>query len=125
MKTKFIIFIVVVVLVIGGFGIYVSITPQKPGKLDTFAKCIESSGAKFYGAFWCSHCQNQKELFGSSEKYLPYIECSTLDGQGVNQVCKDNGIEGYPTWVFADESRLSGELSLITLAGKTQCVLPQ
>lgn len=124
MQTKFIIFIVLVVLIVGGFGIYSGMKVHGPGKLDGFAQCLKTSGAQFYGAFWCPHCQKQKELFGSSKQYLPYIECSTPDGQGTNQVCKDKKIEGFPTWLFADGSSISGEVSLITLAGKTQCLLP-
>lgn len=121
-QTKFIIFIVLVVFLIGGFGVYASF---KPGKLDDFAKCLNDSGAKFYGTFWCSHCQAQKKEFGKSAQYLPYIECSTPDGQSQLDICKNANIEGYPTWVFADGSRQSGELPLETLRDKTQCVLPQ
>lgn len=116
---------VLVVLIVGGTGAYFGFRPEKPGQLDGFAQCVKDSGAEFYGTFWCSHCQNQKKLFGSSKQYLPYIECSSPDGESQNQICKDKGIEGYPTWVFGDGSRLSGELSLETLASKTQCVLPQ
>lgn len=120
-KSKFIIFIFLVVIIVGGLGVYAN---SQPGKLDDFAMCIEKSGAKFYGTFWCSHCQNQKRAFGSSQKYLPYIECSTPDGRNQEQICKEAGIEGYPTWVFVDGSQLSGEQSLETLANKTQCILP-
>ena len=29
-----------------------------------------------YGAFWCSHCHEQKEAFGSQAmKDFPYVEC--------------------------------------------------
>lgn len=94
------------------------------GKLDSFARCLNEKSAKFYGAFWCPHCQNQKSMFGLSEKYLPYIECSTADGQGQLEVCKEKKITGYPTWIFADESSASGELNLKTLAEKTGCNLP-
>jgi len=121
-QTKFIIFIILVIIIVGVFGIY---SGSKPGKLDGFAQCLSDSGTKFYGTFWCSHCQAQKKEFGSSAKYLPYIECSTSDGQGHLDVCKEAGIEGYPTWVFTDGSRISGEVSLDTLSTKTQCVLPQ
>lgn len=34
-------------------------------------------------------------------------------------------IEGYPTWIFKDGSRLTGEIPLPTLAEKTQCALPE
>ena len=36
----------------------------------------------------------------------------------------DKKIEGYPTWEFSDETRLSGEISLEKLAEKTSCLLP-
>jgi hypothetical protein len=100
-------------------------TPGKPGKLDTFASCIAESGAKFYGAFWCPHCQNQKALFGRSARLLPYIECSTPDGQSQLPVCRDANVGSYPTWEFADGSRLTGEVPLADLATKTSCELPQ
>jgi hypothetical protein len=124
-QTKFIIFIVLVVIIIGGAGAYFSFKPEGPGKLDDFAQCLSSSGAKFYGAFWCSHCQDQKKDFGSSKKYLPYVECSTPDGQDQLPVCKDAGVKGFPTWIFANGEKISGRLSLETLAEKTMCVLPQ
>lgn len=102
-------------------------TPAGPGKYDTFATCLKDKGAVFYGAFWCTHCQAQKKLFGSSQKLLPYVECSTANGQGQVQACIDKKIEGYPTWEFADGSRLNGEIPLAQLAEKTSCQssLPQ
>src|SRR3989338_11160880 len=72
--------------------------PAEPGKYDAFATCLKDKGAVFYGAFWCPHCQTQKKLFGSSVKLLPYVECSTANGQGQTQACIDKKITGYPTW---------------------------
>ena len=92
-----------------------------PGQLDNFATCLKNSGATFYGAFWCPHCQAEKKLFGNSAKLLPYVECSTLDGSSQNQVCSSKLIESYPTWIFADGSRLTGEIPLDQLAAKTGC----
>ncbi len=123
-KAKFAVFIIILVVVIVGGGIFMNSRPQPVGKLDSFAQCLGTNGAKFYGAFWCPHCQDQKAMFGPSKKYLPYIECSTPDRQML-QICKDNNIQGFPTWVFQDESRLSGAVDLATLADKTQCVLPE
>lgn len=96
-----------------------------PGKYDEFATCLKDKGAIFYGAFWCPHCQAQKKLFGSSAKLLPYVECSTLDGNGQTQICIDKGVNSYPTWDFADGERINGEVSLDKLVEKTSCVLPQ
>lgn len=94
-----------------------------PGPKDAFATCIAESGAKFYGAFWCPHCKEQKTLFGKSATLLPYIECSTPDGKGVLSICTEAGVEGYPTWVFKDSSVLSGVVTLETLAEKTSCTM--
>ena len=99
--------------------------PTGPGKYDEFAMCLKDKGAIFYGAFWCPHCQKQKKLFGSSAKLLPYVECSTPDGGAQTKICIDKDVKGYPTWEFADGSRLSGEVSLAQLVEKTACVLPQ
>lgn len=100
-------------------------TPTGPGKYDDFATCLKDKGAVFYGAFWCPHCQTQKKLFGSSQKLLPYVECSTADGSAQTQACTDKNITGYPTWEFADGTRLNGEIPLAQLAEKTSCVLPE
>jgi thiol-disulfide isomerase/thioredoxin len=90
---------------------------------DTFAQCLTDAGAKFYGAYWCPHCQEQKKLFQNS-KLLPYIECSTPDGNGMTQICIDEKISGYPTWKFADGSVVDSVQSLKALSEKTGCELP-
>jgi glutaredoxin len=72
------------------------------GGYDSFAKCLAQKEIKMYGADWCSHCKNQKEMFGSSFQYVNYIECA--EGQyGQKQICKDNGIKSYPTWEFPEK----------------------
>lgn len=98
---------------------------RTPGKYDDFAKCLKDKGTIFYGAFWCPHCQNQKKLFGKSQKYLPYVECSTPDGKSQTKECIDKGIQSYPIWEFPGGGLVSGEVSLSTLAEKTTCILPQ
>jgi thiol-disulfide isomerase/thioredoxin len=129
MNTNAKIFISVIFLLIIGTIVTVIVrndqtTSTEPGKYDTFATCLKDAGATFYGAFWCPHCQAQKKAFGKSAKLLPYVECSTADGNGQTQICLDKNITGYPTWEFADGSRLSGEVPLEQLAEKTSCVLP-
>lgn len=123
------IYILIGLLIIVGV-VWLIVIPGKsgaPGKYDQFAQCLKDKGAIFYGAFWCPHCQAQKADFGNSVKYLPYVECSTPDGQSQTQVCKDAGIVEYPTWQFnaSTTDRLTGQVELKTLAEKTSCVLPQ
>ena len=96
----------------------------QPGKYDSLASCIKDSGATYYGAFWCPHCQEQNAMFGKSKKLLPYVECSEPSGKGQLQVCTDAGVSSYPTWQFADGSRLTGTQSFEVLAEKTGCPLP-
>jgi len=118
------VYILIALLIIGTVS-FIIFAPSKPGKYDTFAQCIKNSGATFYGAFWCPHCQSQKAKFGASAKLLPYVECSTPDGQGQTQACKDAGVETYPTWKFAGGVVTTGDLDFSVLASSTGCVLPQ
>lgn len=114
--------IIIAVLVVGllGWKVYSYFT-DSPGELDAFARCIKDSGAKFYGASWCPHCQTQKDLFGKSVKFIPYVECSVPGGQRASYLCRDAKVESYPTWVFADGSRVLGSQNLEYLAEKTAC----
>lgn len=115
---------IIILLVIGAIVYAASTKSEKSSEYDQFAQCIADSGAKFYGAFWCPHCLEQKRMFGDSYKLLPYIECSTPDQQGQLQVCIDADIKGYPTWEFPDGTRESGEIPFDVLAEKTGCELP-
>ena len=85
------------------------------------AQCLKENGVVFYGAFWCPHCIKQKEDFGEATPALPYVECSTADSKDQTPICKAKGITSYPTWVFGDGSRLTGEQSLELLAEKGSC----
>lgn len=121
-KTAFIFFLILVALGIGLLA-YPSFR-NGPTNLGSFASCLKDKGVLFYGAFWCPHCQKQKTIFGNAADQLPYVECSTPDGQGQTQVCIDKNIHGYPTWIFPDKTQLTGEISLQTLADKSSCALP-
>ncbi|KAI8536911.1 hypothetical protein RHMOL_Rhmol10G0293700 [Rhododendron molle] len=83
------------------------------------AKHLNSIGAKMYGAFWCSHCQEQKQMFGrEAAKLLDYVECfpdGYRKGIKIAKACADARIEGFPTWVINGEV-LSGEQELAELA---------
>ena len=64
-----------------------------PGQHDDFAKYLSEQGVKMYGTEWCSHCKNQKELFGASFQYVNYIDCDKK-----REECSSAGVQGYPTW---------------------------
>lgn len=92
--------------------------------LDAFAKCLTTKQAKMYGAYWCPHCEDQKEKFGSSFQYAPYVECGIKGSKGIAQVCTDAGIKRFPTWIFGDGTRVEGAHELEFLGEATGCSLP-
>lgn len=90
-----------------------------------FAQCLAEKDVKFYGAFWCPHCNAQKSLFGKkATKELPYIECSTADAKGQTFACQEAKIASYPTWEFSDGTRLTGEQSFEKLSELSGCPVP-
>ncbi len=92
-------------------------------ELVNLANCLTEKGFKFYGAFWCSYCNQEKEIFGSAAQYLPYIECSDEETQEMTPVCVEAGIEGFPTWGLPDGTKSSGFKSLEELAKLSGCSL--
>ena len=99
------------------FFIFILISGCNSGKFDAFAQCLTEKGAVMYGTEWCSHCQNQKALFGSSFKYITFIDCDQSDF-----TCNQAGVKGYPTWII-DGKSYPGEQSFYKLASLTGCNL--
>ncbi|MBD2183662.1 vitamin K epoxide reductase family protein [Planktothrix sp. FACHB-1355] len=63
------------------------------------ARYLKEAGAKEYGAYWCPHCHEQKELFGKeAAAELDYVECDPKGKNPRPQLCQSAGIKGYPTW---------------------------
>lgn len=73
--------------------------------------------AKMYGAYWCPHCHDQKQLFGKeAAKKIPYVECAEDGYKSQTAVCRSvPEVTGFPTWEVNGEF-LSGSQSLETLA---------
>ncbi len=131
MEKNKIVTLVVLILIVAGviIGMRIIASSVKTNPADTtFASCLKDTGVKFYGAFWCPHCHEQEKALNLSRQELEtiglYIECSTPDGRSQTDICKENGIKSYPTWVFADGTVNSGELSLEELSIKSSCPLP-
>jgi thiol-disulfide isomerase/thioredoxin len=125
MKNGVVIFwLVLLALIVSGIGVSF-VADRTPSKLDGFAQCLTEKGVVFYGAFWCPHCQKTKAMFGGSAKFLPYVECSTADGQGQTEACKQKDIKSYPTWVFQNSTTtLTGERTLQEISELSGCPLP-
>ncbi len=117
--------IVTALLIVAAFVVVIYLGLRKRGsRLDAFAKCLASKPTKMYGAYWCPHCADQKELFESSFRYVPYVECGVPGSRDEAQVCKDAGIKHFPTWEFAGGERQEGTIALQALGAKTGCSLP-
>ncbi len=94
-------------------------------KYDSFAQCLTDKDVVMYGAYWCGHCAEQKRMFSSSFEKVTYIECSLPDNAGQTQICIQKQIESYPTWEFADGTRVTGAQTFETLSQKSGCPLPE
>jgi uncharacterized membrane protein len=52
------------------------VTTDSSSKAVDLAKRLKDAGAKMYGAFWCTHCYDQKQTFGKAAMAdFPYVEC--------------------------------------------------
>jgi hypothetical protein len=117
-------YIVVAAAIVAIFVVGYYFAHKRNARLDAFAKCLTEKHAKMYGAFWCPHCQDQKDKFGSSFEFAPYIECGIKGSQAIAAVCTDAGIKRFPTWIFPDGTRVEGAHELEFLGEETGCPLP-
>ena len=79
------------------------------------ARHLTATKATMYGAYWCPHCQEQKDLFSSAGSLLPYVECDAKGSGGRPDLCTQADVKSFPTWVIGDQ-RLEGVQSLDALA---------
>jgi hypothetical protein len=113
-------------LIAAAFGLAYYLNHRSEHQHDAFARCLSDRGVKMYGAYWCPHCQEQKEKFAASFEYAPYIECGVKgDAHAQAQVCKDENVKHYPTWQFPPTGeRVERIFSLQELSDRTGCALP-
>lgn len=112
---------IIAILVIAGFVIFSG--SGEAGQYDAFAQCLTGQGVTMFGAYWCPHCQDQKEMFGASWKHVNYVECSLPNRAGQTAECNAEGIQSYPTWEFGDGTRQTGVIPLEQLSARTGCPL--
>ena len=126
-STPILIAVVFVIIAAAVGGLWYADRAERPERaaIAAVTQCLAEKETIFYGAFWCPNCAEQKEIFGSSAKDLPYVECSTPDRSAQLPVCVDEGIEAYPTWEFADGTRCTGVMSPLMLAYRAGCALPE
>lgn len=104
-----------IAVLIGGYAVAPSPAASQPtNELTALADHLDDSGAKFYGAYWCPHCQNQKKMFGAAASRLPYVECDPRGTNAQPAACQAAGVQAFPTWVI-DGERREGEVSIADL----------
>jgi len=116
--------LVIALLLVGGLHLHFSgvfdaaAGPEDP-QLQALAIHLAEKGVKFYGAYWCPRCQQQKAEFEASAKRLPYVECSSGGrGSALTKACAAENVKSYPTWIIG-ERRLTGLQSPRSLAAAT------
>lgn len=118
--------IVAMVTIVGTLGVYSGISGSSSASADTagavgpvitttsgeseteLARHLSSIGAKMYGAYWCPHCHDQKELFGKEAfALIDYVECDPAGQNSQTAACQAIAPKvqeqtgknfGYPTW---------------------------
>jgi hypothetical protein len=119
---KVILYVVIAALLAGA---YLAGRYYKNHKYDSFARCLATKNARMYGLYWCPHCADQKREFGSSFRYVPYVECaSENDPHELTPTCKAAGVKLFPSWQFGADPPKEGVLTLQELSQKTGCSLP-
>ena len=121
--------IVGMITMVGTFAVYAPIHSAITDKPDAYgvtttstatkvalAEHLTKIGAKMYGAYWCSHCRDQKQLFGKKAvSKLNYIECDAKGENSQTNLCVANSIKAYPTWEINGQFQ-EGVISLENLA---------
>jgi hypothetical protein len=105
-------------------GAYFGGRYHKNHKYDSFAQCLATKQAKMYGLYWCPHCLEQKEMFGASFHYVPYVECAIKGSSELAPECKAAGLKLFPSWQFGAQPPKEGVLPLEELSERTGCSLP-
>jgi hypothetical protein len=120
----------IIVFIVGVFavsritksGSETAVGAEASDKVVKLADCLTEKGARMFGSYWCSHCQQQKKDFGTAFSNINYVECSTPDNPRAQaKACEDAGVQSYPTWMFADGSMATGEQSFADLAERSGC----
>lgn len=121
MKKTIIILVLVGVMAVVALVLFVfrSAPIKDNPELDAFAKCLTQKGAVVYGTDYCEWCQKQKADLGGGWQFINYVNCQTDP-----QKCVSQNIQGTPTWIFQDGSRLVGYQTLDKLSQQTSCPLP-
>ncbi|MDJ0661291.1 MAG: vitamin K epoxide reductase family protein [Crocosphaera sp.] len=90
-------------------------TTSGPAEID-LAQHLTAVGATMYGAFWCPHCYEQKQVLGKEAvQEIIYVECDPRGKNPQPEACQAAEITSYPSWDI-NGKKLSGAQLPETLA---------
>ena len=96
---------------------------HKNHRYDAMAQCMASKQVKMYGAYWCPHCAEQKDILGKSAQFV-YVECGVPGSHAETDQCTAQGVKLFPTWRFLDGTLKPGVYTAQELSDRTGCALP-
>ena len=75
------------------------VTTKSSSQKINFAKFLSQNNIFMYSAYWCSHCYDQKQLFGQEAvKELSIVECAKDGKDSQTELCIEKEIQGFPSW---------------------------
>jgi uncharacterized membrane protein/glutaredoxin len=88
------------------------ITEQSDTRAMRIARKLNQRKTTMYGAYWCTHCYDQKQKLGKKAfAKITYIECDRGGVASQAKLCRQKRIPGYPTWEI-DGELYPGELQM-------------
>jgi uncharacterized membrane protein/glutaredoxin len=101
---------------IGGRGVAPAVINSSTPEAIALADHLTTTGAVMYSAWWCPHCNDQKQLFGKEAvERLTIVECAADGRDSQTELCAAKGVQGFPSWEI-DGQLDSGARSLEKLA---------
>lgn len=83
----------------GGRGVPLPVTTTSTPEAIALAEHLSDRGVVMYSAWWCPHCNDQKQLFGrEAVEQLTIIECAADGRDNQKELCDSKGIQGFPSW---------------------------
>lgn len=78
-----------------------TVTTSSSSKAVDLARKLKAAGAKMYGAFWCSHCFEQKQTFGAQVRGA--LQALMCGGEGCcccAVTCSPTSVGGQTRYAF-------------------------
>lgn len=89
-----------------------AVTERSTAESLRIARKLKLLHTRMYGAYWCTHCFDQKQRFGKRGfDLIEYVECDPHGKLSQSKLCRQKRIPGYPTWEI-NGKLYPGEISL-------------